>query len=767
MNKIKFNNLYLTAESVEKTAQLVSMAAAQVNRIFVIDCSGSMCRDLPLIREQLKNKIPTLLNENDSVSIIWFSGRNQCGILQEGVKVKSVTDLELLNKSIDRWLKDVCLTGFKEPIELTTELIGRLEKKYPGSISTMTFMTDGYDNQWSEKEIIDVVTKLAEVAASVTFVEYGWYCNRNLMNKMAEATCGTLLFNENFYEYDELVSNEFNKKITDKAKIEVKIVNPTSKIVYGLTDDDEFITFACDDNNSIFVGSNVKAVYYFSEALKSNIAVDVAELSNNHPIISDTYRILSCLTQKMKSDEIFEILKSIGDIHLYKKFTNCFSKQDYTYFQRDCIEAANGHSFIEGRNTAFIPKDDAYTVIDVLDQLAADYNNKVLIYHDAFDYKKISTNKKQTSSAPAIDKDAIIEKIKNAKNATELAEASALLNEAATAPSNELKFVPEEDAKKNGLSVMKLTYNENRPNISILVKVNGTINITGQSGKPAGLPDEIPTFIYRNYAIINDGIKNVKKLPVVLSEETRKIFNDNHVPLMDVIEDSFEYSVIDIQNMPIINRKMVTTLSAKDFFTKNIELLKNSALQKVLKYYNDQYNEKRSTGYDVLYGVDASNWLKEIGITEYNGFSPKMETVEPVDEYIGKSMSVSIKGCSTLPTVKKVIEKVESGKGTLTKTECLINEGLKVYNEFTNSSIYQKSSNQTNLISTWLKDETKSAIENNRKLIREVSGMKFSVMLGHVWFNEFATLDENSMVVTVDGEDFDCTVELKDITIKI
>lgn len=765
MKKIKFNNLYLTTSTVEKTAQQVSMAAAQVNRIFVIDCSGSMYRDLPLIKEQLKNKIPTLLNENDSVSIIWFSGKNQCGILQEGVKIKSIVDLELLNKSIDRWLKDIGLTGFKEPIQLTTELIGRLEKKYPGSISTMTFMTDGYDNQWTEKEIIDVVAKLAEVAASVTFVEYGWYCNRNLMNKMAEATCGTLLFNENFYEYDEVVNNELTKKITDKVKIEVKIDSPTSKIVYGLTEDDEFVTFVCDENNSIFVGSNVKSIYYFSE--KTSAAVDVTELSNDDPVISDTYRILSCLTQKMKSDEIFEILKAIGDIHLYKKFTNCFSKQDYTYFQRDCLNAANGNSFVEGRNTEFIPKDDAYTVIDVLDQLAADYRNKVLIYHDAFDYKKISANKKQASTTPAIDKDAIIEKIKNAKTTTELVEASALLNEAANASSDELKFVPEEEAKKNGLSVMKLTFNENRPNVSILVKVNGTVNIANHNNKPAGLPNEIPTFIYRNYAIINDGIKNVKKLPVVLSEDTRKIFIDNQVPLTDIIEGDFKYSVIDVQNMPIINRKMVTTLSAKDFFVKNVELIKNSALQKVLKYYNDQYNEKRSTGYDVLYGVDASNWLKEIGITEYNGFSPKMETVEPVDEYIGKSMMVSIKGCSTLPTVKKVIEKVESGKGKLTKTEALINEGLKVYNEFIDSPIYKKSSNQTNLISTWLKDETKTAIEYNRQLIREVSAMKFSVMLGHVWFNEFATLDENSMTISVDNEEYDCVVDLKDITVKI
>lgn len=763
MNKIKFNDLCLTTQVVEKPINETITTASQVNRIFVIDCSGSMHSDLPLIREQLKNKIPTLLNENDTVSIVWFSGKNECGILQEGVKVKSPIDLEKLNKAIDRYLQSICLTGFKEPIELVTELISRLEKKNPGSISTMTFMTDGYDNQWSEKEIIEVAEKVGELAAAVTFVEYGWYCNRNLMNKMAEVSCGTVLFNENFYEYDELVTNEITKKIIDKAKIEVKIVDPKDKIVYGITDDNEFITFVCDDNNTIYVPSNVNNVYYFSNDISS--AIDVTSLENDNEIIADTYRILSCLTQKMKSDEIFTILKSIGEIHLYKKFINCFSKQDYTYFQRDCIEAANGKRFVEGRNTAFIPKDDAYTVIDVLDELASDYENKVLIYSDDFDYKKISAKMKQSASQPAIDKDAIIEKIKNAKTAEDLQEASNLLNQ--PAPAGELKFAPCDDAKKNGVSVSSLTYNENRPNISILIKVLGTVDLTVLgSAKMAGSPDKIDTFIYRNYAIVNDGVKNVKRLPVVLSEKTRKIFEENQVPFMDVVTDGFEYSIIDIQNMPIINRKMVSTVSAKEFFEKNVESLKASAIQKALKYYNEQYNEKRSATYDVLYGTEVSNWLTEIGITEYNGFAPKMEKVEPVDEYIGKSMKVGIKGCSALPSINAVIKKLDSGKA-LTKAEQLVHEGMALYDEFVNSSICQKSSNKDSLISTWIKDETKAIIAKNRRLIREIAGVKFSIMLGHVWFQEFASLDENSMTITVDGEDFDCTVELNDVTIKI
>ena len=38
------------------------------NHILVIDCSGSMYYDLPKIRQQLKNKLPSMVKESDTVS---------------------------------------------------------------------------------------------------------------------------------------------------------------------------------------------------------------------------------------------------------------------------------------------------------------------------------------------------------------------------------------------------------------------------------------------------------------------------------------------------------------------------------------------------------------------------------------------------------------------------------------------------------------------------------------------------------------------------
>jgi hypothetical protein len=109
-----------------ETEITVKQEAKQVNiptnHILVVDCSGSMSSELPRIRTQLKNKVPTMVKQGDTVSLIWFSGKGQFGMLAEKVKVDSPTDLQLLNTAIDRWLKPVCLTGFVEPLRETLKL---------------------------------------------------------------------------------------------------------------------------------------------------------------------------------------------------------------------------------------------------------------------------------------------------------------------------------------------------------------------------------------------------------------------------------------------------------------------------------------------------------------------------------------------------------------------------------------------------------------------------------------------------------------------
>jgi Mg-chelatase subunit ChlD len=125
----------------------------------VIDVSGSMYYDLPEIRKNLKNKISSLVKENDTVSIIWFSGKNDAGILKEEVHVNSLKQLNDLNDAIDRFLKPIGLTAFAKPLELADDVIRRIQSNNPESIFSLIFMSDGWNNDVSWDSVINVVNK--------------------------------------------------------------------------------------------------------------------------------------------------------------------------------------------------------------------------------------------------------------------------------------------------------------------------------------------------------------------------------------------------------------------------------------------------------------------------------------------------------------------------------------------------------------------------------------------------------------------------------
>jgi hypothetical protein len=116
----------------------VAPTPQSTHRIVVIDCSGSMGSSLPKIRTALKNKIPTMVQPTDALSIVWFSGRNEFGTLMEAVKISTLTDLSTVNSSIDRFLTTVGMTAFVQPLEEVKALVKRV-----GMSSTMFFMTDG------------------------------------------------------------------------------------------------------------------------------------------------------------------------------------------------------------------------------------------------------------------------------------------------------------------------------------------------------------------------------------------------------------------------------------------------------------------------------------------------------------------------------------------------------------------------------------------------------------------------------------------------
>ena len=261
-------SLYLVCQPLKKSETCTQKTVdILVNHIIVIDCSGSMSSDLPRVREQLKKKLQIMLREKDTISIIWFSGRGQFGTLIEAEPVATLADLNDINTAIDRWLKPVGMTGFKEPIEEVSRVVDRVSKKNSGVFS-LFFMSDGFDNQWPKKDILEVIGKVSGGLSSATFVEYGYYADRQLLTDMAQKMGGSLIFSEDFDKYAPVFEEAMAKRVSGAPRIELKVNDDViGGFAYALVDG-SLVTFEVT-NGLVLVPEDLLEIWYVTGSSKS------------------------------------------------------------------------------------------------------------------------------------------------------------------------------------------------------------------------------------------------------------------------------------------------------------------------------------------------------------------------------------------------------------------------------------------------------------------------------------------------------------------
>lgn len=749
-------SLYLVQQPVAKEAKPAKAATPPVDHILVLDCSGSMSWDLPKVREQLKKKLPKLLQKDDTVSIIWFSGRKQFGTLLEAEPVASLTDLQAVNAAIDRWLKPVCLTGFKEPLEEAQALIGRVSKKRPNSVFSLVFMSDGMDNQWDRADILKTVEKTAQGLASATFVEYGNYADRPLLTAMAQKAGGTLIFAEDFDKYAPLFEGAMGKTLSGAPRIEIEVKGDAIEgFVFG-TDGTDLICYEVTGNKAA-VPEDTNYVAYLSPTPVGEKGKDLIEFSkaaSKNPTVSDptplavAYAAVSLFALRMKSNTVLALLKALGDVTFIESFAGCFGKQKYSEFMDATKKAAFGEGrFAKGWDPNKIPPDDAFTVLDLLHVLAEDDDNRLLLDSPDFKYTRIG----RATVDPAGD--------------------DALKFEAADEP--------------NGYPVHNLTFNEDRPNISVLIRKEGTVDLSKKLGKKEHpkVPRAFPTFIHRNYAIVKDGLINVNRLPVRLTKATLQRLMKDGMPIEAIQNpegETLEQTrgkvkkaaadrpvnvVLDLRALPVINRKMVKDVSAKTLFEKAYELLKAQAAQKVFNTVKKEKFPRESEGFKMVYGEEAATWLKEAGVTDFNGFNPKRVQAEASDYYLGKELQVKIKGLSSLPSLNEFNK--QAAKGKLNAGAGLMAPYVKEVETFLASDTYKKAKDQDKVFEAWLDSQHLDARKTARKLIFELATTKFSVVVGQTWPAEFKSLDETTLDIDVGGTKLSCTLEAREIQVNI
>jgi hypothetical protein len=761
-----------------------------------------MYSEVPKIREQLKKKLPKLIGANDTLSVIWFSGRREFKTILEAEPVATLKDLAGVENAINK-LCSLGLTGFKEPLEEAAQVIDRIAKKNPGSAFSLFFMSDGFDNQWSRGEILKAVETVAGKVSSATIVEYGYYADRPLLTQMAEKSGGTLIFAEDFDRYQPTFEAAMKKKSVGAKKIEVEIpVDTIGGFAYALVEGD-LVTFSIEGTTAKVPEGLTEIAYLAPKApsFKGSTCEDLAPLIKKvatageaHPeILGTAYAAISLYATRMRSDVVLSLLKCIGDVQYIDQFANCFGKQKYSEFTEFTKGAAFSETvrFKKGYDPNKIPREDAFTVLDMLYLLQSDEEARVLLDSPSFKYAKIGRGRLDASDRLTDEESEELQKLTTemaaTKDATKIKELTTKIAALTAAKKEALKF--EYDPAPDGYAIQNLTFNEDRPNVSFLVKRPGTVDLSSrlseapkaEAGKQA-IPARFPSFVFRNYAAIKDGLVNIDLLPVKVSSAT-------HQKLLDMVKDGLlpqevfggtqvvdnEHKLLlNLKAIPVINRKSVKSVSAKAFFETQYALTKAQASQKVYNaYVKELLPPKVSTGLAFVYGAAAAEWLKAQGLSDGGYQPPKTVVEEAKDFYMGKELKVSLKGLSSLPSLKDAKEKMakvaadKTGKATLNAPVKLMKDTIDEVEAFLASKVYQGSADKLKVLEAWLDGQVKSAKAECRKYIFDIAQTTFCIIVGQTWPVEFDSLDKNSMDITVGGETIGCKMEMREVEVRL
>jgi hypothetical protein len=493
-----------------------------VHRIFCIDVSGSMACDLPDIRRQLKNKMPTSIRPQDFMSLIWFSGKGQFGTIFEHISIHDLRDLVNINTAIDRYLATVGSTGFVEPIRMAK----KLAEMYPEQPQVF-FLTDGGENVWSKQECLQSFSEMTDIP--LVIVEYQYYCDRTFLGQLAEISNGVSLFNENFESYDVSFDNYMKNRVSKS-----KIVESGLSILY--VNDGKFVyKLPTAESNGIFrIPEHVDRVWKVDSTKSLDGLFPSDERDKNDPLVHQIYLTMLFALQTHQADITEKCVNVLGDVYVSKQYSVCFSKQDESRLSdhiSNCIYDPATFAFKDGVDVHFVVNNNVFTIIDLLQTIQADTKSRYYPYHPSIVYNRISKEVKEEG----------------------------------------VQFIPNRDLG----SSFGLVYHQSRANMSVGCQVYGHEKDENEEVKA------VTTF--RNYTVVKDGIKNMDTIAVSFSEETFNILKATNSFVLPEIYEKRVY-LLDLKNLPVVNRAFIKTpFTSDDFCSRHVELIHQKSKAKYLK----------------------------------------------------------------------------------------------------------------------------------------------------------------------------------------
>lgn len=623
--KIKNNNLI--SQEINTASGITFSEKEPTNYICLIDRSGSMYSTLPQLLEDLSKQLDTF-DSNGFLTIGWFSGQGQNGWICKGTPL---SQKEQIRKMLKNYNHTLGMTIFSEILADTETVIRDLSAL--SNRFSLCFFSDGSPtcgNYNTEVEkVTDILSSLSSKLGFSLFIGYSEHYNRDLLASMAQIAGGMLVHSSNLAQLNKyFVTFAETTEVSNKIAVDV-IAKPVGDFAFSISGKNVVAYNVVD--GKVHVPQDVNKLYLLTDEKVQKTNCDKVDESA-------AYAAAKLYSQIGKVDLAIDIVGTVGDVNFVDALNNAFTNAEYGKAEEFLGFAAvdSRYRFTKGKNTSYLPKDDEFCVIDLL-ELLQKHEAKFLPFHPAFEY--------QRTGKASVNKDGY------ARMQYDLTQE-----------------VP----------ISSFTWNKSKLNLSLLAQLRGTVDL-GEEAVKHGLQQVFPTYTYRNYTLIKDGKLNVEKLPIRLQQG---------IPLpMEVSIDENGVQILDLTALPVMNRAI-----AKEYLSA-AKLAENSYREKEIECFNKYLKNKL----DELLGEEGKKLKSEVlseaqlqfleskGIGK-NGYAPPKETLPSTDFYYTKEFEVEVKGfLKSVPKISDFLTKLY-GKGIDQKN--LTHKSLfEIHSDFQNSTL--------------------------------------------------------------------------------
>lgn len=708
-----------------------NVSVDSLHHIHILDRSGSMSNSIDQLINNVQKTVDSI-NDEDILTIIWFSGSGQNRTVIKGAK-----KFEQLNKILDSLRSVVGCTCFSESLKEVNIILDEIGSIAPVSV---TLFTDGnpvvpWNQQEEERRCYTELEKMKGRILAFNTIGYGYHYNQDMLKGFsATSEFGEFIHSSKIDDYLSIFNHNF-QKVSDAVCESIEILSQmgANEIVYlnrnftKMNSGGEFYLSRIDKRKNQFfiIGDddsfsfNINTEQYKSNEIKTNL--QPASLTNFY--YAQTYNLYY---QGKRKDSLDILANNLHDKALIDSHMSSFTYDECASHIKK-LEAAvfdNSKRMIDGvAPKNYIPAEDAFCVLDILNYLQSS--------GESF-YVPFSKNIKEYSRI--------------GKKTEESINYFTWTDKEIIAPFSNFVF------------------NKEHMNLSIRMVIPGIVTFNPKRAKALNMPLTMDSIIYRNHTIIKDGNLNIKKFEALLSDKDYTLCHTNGVVDYDIGYSNFQNEkgetihrcIINLEGLPIINRTYINnTKSIDDIFNDVVKIAQLEARQKIIGYYLDKVDEKAVLKkIDKLadYNVEQIAFLEEHGLNrnlEYQGVGKTQKSKDECDSYQSRTMEFYLAGFSTWPKVDELLSRLNEGKKLTASLEVMRQQYENLQYTLDSKKVLLEKVNAA------LRDALIEENETNKKelnrLRNELAIMKIAKLLTGDWFEELKVDDKGNYFYEKDG----------------